>query len=127
MLDRLKHLLVDVRSGGQLHDLEVHAALSQCVPQLQRFRQGLAVGEAHRGKDHVRRALRGLAAFPFAQILPDGFPKQTYEAPKYSDACRDVDEQERIDEVGVAVVTRGIFGHRARGLPLAEHDCHTDE
>ena len=53
MLDRLKHLLVDVRSGGQLHNLEVDAALLQRRPQLDRLRQGLAVGEAHRGKDGV--------------------------------------------------------------------------
>ena len=54
MLDRLKHLLVDVRSGGQLHDLEVHAALLEGVAELDGLGEGLAVGEAHGGEDHVR-------------------------------------------------------------------------
>ena len=124
MLDRLKHLLVDVRSGGQLHDLEVHAALSQCVPQLQRFRQGLAVDETHGGEHHVDCGLRAglVVAHSPAKGGCDGLPKYAHAEPGRANTGRNVDLQDCPDEVHVAVFARGMFGHWARSSPLAEHD-----
>ena len=56
LLDRLKDFLRDVRSGGELDDLQGDAVVPQHRLELQRLRQGLSVDEAHGGEDHIARS-----------------------------------------------------------------------